>query len=208
MWTAVLPSHKYLLAAHADMRGQDAAHCFLSSVWRKIDPNIIPTVVTDGYKVYPKEILAQFSEYIAVKYRGRGRPPHAKVVPKKGFRYGIVMKTRKGRRMETVSYESIVGVVPPARLNTSCVERMNLSIRNSMARNKRKCLTFSKSEDMLNTSLDSFRAYYNLCRTHGELKKEHGKTTTPAMSLGLTDHVWKFRELMSFLFRQNTHYNL
>jgi IS1 family transposase len=180
----------------------------MTSVWKRIDPNIVPTVVTDGYRVYSKEILAQFSEYVIPKYRGRGRPPHAKTVPKKGLRYGVVIKARNGKRMETVSYESIIGVVPPSRLNTSCVERMNLSIRNSMARNKRKSLTFSKSEGMLNISLDSFRAYYNLCRTHEELKKEHGKTVTPAMSLGLTDHVWKFRELMSFLFRQNTHYNL
>lgn len=178
----------------------------MTSIWKKLRPDIVPTVVTDGYKVYKKEVLAQFSEYYRPPYAGIGRKPHIKSRPMKGLRYGIVIKTRKGRRMETISYESVIGTVPPTLLNTSGVERMNLSIRNSMARNKRKCITFSKSREMHNMSLDSFRAYHNLCRTNDELKKEHGRTMTPAMSLGLTDHVWSFGELMSFSYRQNMHY--
>jgi hypothetical protein len=63
---------------------------------------------------------------------------------------------------------------------------MNLTIRNSMARAKRRCITFSKSEDMLRMALDSFRAYYNICRPNSALKKKRGKETTPAMSLRLT----------------------
>jgi len=188
------------------MRGQEAAHRFLTSIWKKIRSDIVPTVVTDGYKVYKKELLAQFSEYHRPPYAGIGRKPHLRSVPKKGLRYGIVIKTRNGRKMEAVSYESVIGTVPPALLNTSGAERMNLSIRNSVARTKRKCITFSKSEIMLRSSLDLFRADYNLCRPNIELKKEHRRTMTPAMSLGLTDHVWNFRELMTFPYRQNTHY--
>jgi hypothetical protein len=84
----------------------------MASIWKKLRPDIVPAVVTDGYKVYKKEVLGRFSEQYRPPHTGRGRKPHIKSRPMKGLRYGIVLKTRNGRKTESVSYESAIGVVP------------------------------------------------------------------------------------------------
>jgi hypothetical protein len=39
-------------------------------------------------------------------------------------------------------------------------------------------------------------AFYNFCRPHETLTPNAKHQTTPAMALGLTDHVWSFGELI------------
>ena len=193
------------------MRGHIPGRRFIGSIWNKLSSGCIPTITSDGYKVYRPEILAHFHEIERAPYSGRGRPPIEHDVPIKGLRYGQVVKTRNGRKTEVVEYRSVYGNVPSALLNTSCVERMNLSMRNSMARLKRRCITFSKSEPMLQHAPDSFRAIYNFCRPHGSLGRTANsinKHVTPAMSIGMTDHVWSLHELLAYPYRQNTHYKL
>ena len=42
--------------------------------------------------------------------------------------------------------------------------------------------------------------YYNWCRPHTTLsKRRQGSPTTPAMSAGLTDRVWKIEDLLDLL---------
>lgn len=62
-----------------------------------------------------------------------------------GFDYGQVVKTRDGKRLESVEYKVVSGGILDWMLNTSSVERMNLTIRNGMARLRRVCQTFSKN---------------------------------------------------------------
>jgi len=161
----------------------------------------MPTIVTDGYRVYAAEVLDRFSEWTVESYVGRGRRPIPHKTPSKGLRYGQVVKTRNGRKLESVEYRSVFGNVPPSLLNTSCIERMNLTLRNGLARLKRAGITFSKDLEMLQYALDLFRAYYNLCLRHKSLEG-----STPAISIGFTEHIWNMHELMTFSYRQNMHY--
>ena len=43
--------------------------------------------------------------------------------------------------------------------------------------------------------------YYNFCRVHTTLTKEHPMRypTTPAMAAGVTDHVWKVEEILALM---------
>ncbi len=42
--------------------------------------------------------------------------------------------------------------------------------------------------------------YYNFCRKHETLTKTSGGVhTTPAMAAGITDHVWKVRDVVELL---------
>lgn len=42
--------------------------------------------------------------------------------------------------------------------------------------------------------------YYNLCRSHETLTKRAGGIhTTPAMAVGVADHVWKVSEIVALL---------
>jgi transposase-like protein/IS1 family transposase len=76
-------------------------------------------------------------------------------------------------------------------VNTSHVERANLSFRLFNRRLTRLTLGYSKKIENLRHAMAMFIAFYNFCRKHST----HGKT--PAMAHGLTDHVWTVHELLS-----------
>lgn len=152
--------------------------------------------------MYDEAFLEHTGERSRAKYGGRGRPPVAKWNLSSRFNYGQVIKTRQGKKLEKVEYKIPSGNVPEDRFNTSSIVRMNLTIRNGMARLKRICQTFPKNLRFLEGGCNLFRGVYNFCRPHMTLSGMDGKRT-PAMELGLTDRVWSMRELMTFSYRQN-----
>ena len=78
----------------------------------------------------------------------------------------------------------------PAQISTSYVERQNLTIRMGSKRFARLSNGFSKKIDCHLAAVSLHIAFYNLCRTHEALRM------TPAMALGITDHVWSIAELI------------
>ena len=77
-----------------------------------------------------------------------------------------------------------------SRICTSHVERQNLSIRMGMRRMTRLTNAFSKKWENVKAAYALWFAFYNFCRVHMTLR------VTPAMEVGLTDHVWTARELL------------
>lgn len=98
----------------------------------------------------------------------------------------------------------LLGVDSCGKINTSYIERINLTIRNSLARFVRKSMNCSKILRRHTHAPDFFQAWYNLVKPHESLRLEisHGKKRwmqrTPAMAEGLVDHVWTIEELMLF----------
>jgi len=87
-------------------------------------------------------------------------------------------------------------------VNTSFIERQNGTDRNRNARKVRKSYCFSKEWDV-HQAMTYYTMYsYNFCwpvrtlATRDELGGRHDRT--PAMSAGLTDHVWTLREWLTF----------
>jgi len=187
---------------HADERGKEVGYSFVAETASKMPFRHRPFFMTDGYRVYNEAIELVYGDWILKPYRGRGRPPVPKYRLPDDLNYGQVVKTRSGKKLESVEYIQVSGHVPDEYLNTSAIERMNLTIRNRMARLKRRCQTFSKNLNMLNLSVDVFRALYNFCSPHSSLGTA-AEAVTPGMSLGLTDKVWSVRKLMSFSYRNN-----
>jgi hypothetical protein len=74
-------------------------------------------------------------------------------------------------------------------LNTSFIERLNLTIRQGSAYLTRRTLSHARSEDMLEAHLELLRCHYNFVRPHGALKFGR-ETRTPAMQAGLP--TWRF----------------
>lgn len=183
----------------ADVRGKEVGYDFVEETIMKMPYGHRPYFMTDGYRVYNEAMERIYGEWSIRPYRGRGRPPVWKYSLPDDLDYGQVVKTRKGKKLESVEYIHVSGHVPAEYLNTSAVERMNLTIRNRMARLKRRCQTFSKDIGILNQSVDVFRAMYNLCSPHSSL----GKNRTPGMEIGLAEEVWDVRKLMSFSYRDN-----
>jgi len=85
---------------------------------------------------------------------------------------------------------SVIGNPGPAGINTSHVERQNLTIRMHTRRLTRLTNAFSKKWTNLKAALALHFAFYNFCRVHKTLR------CTPAMEAGITNHIWELRELL------------
>jgi len=70
------------------------------------------------------------------------------------------------------------------------VERQNLTIRMGSKRFARLSNGFSKRLDNHLAAVALHVSFYNFCRVHESLR------STPAMALGIADHVWSIAELI------------
>ena len=87
-----------------------------------------------------------------------------------------------------VSREVVSGT--PQYISTSYVERQHLTLRMTQRRFGRLTNAFSKKLGHHVAAVSLYVAHYNFCRVHETTR------TTPAMSLGIADHVWSVGELL------------
>ena len=97
---------------------------------------------------------------------------------------------------QVIAVSRRVAVGAPTYISTSYVERGNLSIRMASRRFTRLCSGFSKKLECHVAAVSLYVAHYNWCRPHETLSPSARSQTTPAMALGLTDHVWSIGELI------------
>jgi len=93
------------------------------------------------------------------------------------------------------------------KIGTSFLERLNLTIRQSLAPLKRKTLGYSKTRENLKKQVIFFQVFYNFARPHMSLRERISDSDqrfknkwipkTPGMAAGITEHVWTFRELLT-----------
>ncbi len=81
-------------------------------------------------------------------------------------------------------------------MNTSFIERLNLTIRQSSAYLLRRTLSHARSQEKLEEHLELLRCYYNFVRPHRALKFGR-EIRTPAMQTGLTTRRLTFREIFA-----------
>src|SRR5258706_15078338 len=79
----------------------------------------------------------------------------------------------------------------PKHISTSYIERQNLTLRMQERRFTRLTNAFSKKLANHMGAVALYVAHYNFCRVHEALR------VTPAMHLGVTDHVWTIGELVN-----------
>ena len=79
----------------------------------------------------------------------------------------------------------------PRAISTSFIERQNLTLRMSQRRLTRLSNGFSKKYENHCAAIALYVMHYNFCRVHEALR------ITPAMQLGLSDHVWSVGELVT-----------
>ena len=97
------------------------------------------------------------------------------------------------------------------RLNTACIERVNLTVRHGVAALARRTWATAQQSPQLLATLDWWRAYYHFVRPHASLRvallqpRERGgklvaqryRHRTPAMAAGRTNRRWTAREVLS-----------
>ena len=141
-----------------------------------------PEISTDGYLPYLKAVDLSFL----------GQAPHG-IVDKQT----VIIAKGPDARDGYYAKETLVRVertpinLVPKHISTSFIERQNLTLRMSQRRLTRLSNGFSKKYENHCAAVALYATHYNFCRVHETLR------ITPAMQLGITDHVWGVTELVN-----------
>lgn len=223
VWLAFAPVWRLVLAFVVGKRTQESADLLLERVKLVTDEHI-PFFTSDRLPEYADALLHTYGTWIQPERKGsRGRFPHPRLVPVEDLLYAQVVKVRENGRVTEVKTKVIFGKPEEIAaqlanspvsdmVNTSFVERDNLTQRQSNRRLTRKTNGFSKEIAWFEKQLWLSTAYYHLVLPHhslrqrlevpeptrgtGSLKK--WKPVTPAMAAEITDHVWSTPELLSY----------
>ncbi|HKZ39500.1 MAG TPA: hypothetical protein VJ044_00980, partial [Candidatus Hodarchaeales archaeon] len=115
------------------------------------------------------------------------------------------MKKRRNDRIVKVERRMVIGGTwglqqalrdseDSSKLNTSFVERLNLTIRQGSAYLFRRTICQARWKERLEDHLELLRCYYNFVRPHRALKFGR-EVRTPAMQAGLVRRQLMFREI-------------
>jgi hypothetical protein len=121
--------------------------------------------------------------------------------------YGQVIKTRRNDRITRVDRRLKIGTATRLKdallesedsetLNTSFVERLNLTIRQGSAYLRRRSPCHARCADHLRGQVELLRCHYNFVRPHSALKFGR-ETRTPAMQAGLVTKRLSFRGIFT-----------
>ncbi len=213
--TAMMPDTRLFISHHEGKRTiEDAQELFKDVERRRSIASPIPVFTSDNWSPFEDGLVSVYSFLETPSYSGSGRKPHPVMIPYPNLKYARVCKRRENNRIVEIVEEIVfgepeevlhlLGADSGGRINTSYVERLNLSIRNSLARFIRRGMNCSKNIDIHSKAIDFFQAWYNFVKSHKSLRlgfedgNKKWKQRTPAMAEGLTDHVWSLYELLCF----------
>src|SRR6266704_3450648 len=146
----------------------------------------VPLITTDGFTFYAKVIRRVFGPACL---------------------YGQVIKTRRNDRIVQVERRAVIGAdwrlekiladsEDSSKLNTSFIERLNLTIRQGSAYLLRRTICHPRWKAYLEDHLELLRCHYNFVRPHSALKFGR-ELRTPAIQAGLVTRRLTFREIFS-----------
>src|SRR5499426_3066417 len=139
VWTAMDPETKLLLVIEVGTRTLAMAQRVLHQVAQCLAPACLPLCLTDGYKEYATALLTHFGQWVQPPRRqATGPPPKPRWMPLPGLLYAQGIKTPRRRRLVRVTHRVVFGTLEAVEqvlavcgwhINTACIERLNLSIR-------------------------------------------------------------------------------
>jgi IS1 family transposase/transposase-like protein len=223
VWVAFAPVWRLVLAFVIGKRDQASADLLLARVAHVTD-DYIPFFTSDRLPEYEHALLTTYGEWYQPERHGtRGAYPKPRRRPRPGLLYAQVVKKRsKGRVVEVGTHvvfgtqdavAACLATSPVSQtVNTSFVERDNLTQRQSNRRLTRRTHAFSKDLMWFEKQLWVSLAYYHLVLPHRRLQAplptpeptrgvgspRQWRPVTPAMAAGLTDHVWTTNALLSY----------
>jgi hypothetical protein len=182
-------------------RTQQSAHTLVHALRATIAPTCVPLVTTDGLRHYYYALTAHFGCWVR-----RGRRRRWQVDPR--LLYGQVQKRYRRRRLVRVRRRPVCGPGGSLRMalqalgwsglvQTAFVERLNLTVRQSVAGLTRRTWATAQTAAGLGAQLAWWRGYYHFIRPHLSLRGL-GRGCTPAMAAGLTTHRWTVVEFLRY----------
>jgi len=222
VWTAIDPKSKLLLVVDVGTRTLAMAQRVLHQLVQVLAPDCVPLFLTDGFNEYKTAILAHFGPWRQPeRRRDKGPMPKPRWMPLPELLYAQVVKSYRRRRIVGVKHCVVFGTRLAIEqvlatcgwtINTAFVERLNLDLRQCVAAIGRRVNTVCQSEEGLRDRLVLFQTYHNFVLPHASLRQPlaHPIPTngdgsaklwqpcTPAMAVGLTDHVWSLKEVLLY----------
>jgi len=221
LWVAVDPLSKIIPVLHhpEGTRGAHTRRC------TPADPRPLPAagagMHTRVHKRRLKPLFLRADGPFWAEIRGVGRRAGQWHVAA-GLLYGQIKKHYRRRRLVRVTQVLRCGTRAAfktalqtlglsGRLNTAFVERVNLTLRQSVAALVRRTWSTMQDAPQLFLHGDWWRAYYHFVRTHESLRvlvaqpvdrgdkrlPQRYRQRTPAMAAGLTGKRWTVQELLA-----------
>jgi len=160
---------------------------------------------TSDELVHYKTILGEiYSDSLPVEKTGkRGRPRNPERIIDANLDYAVVHKTREQGKVVKVERRIVYGdekridekiaQSPGKKINTSYIERVNGTLRQTDSHLRRKSQTFAKEMPHFKARLAVIILMYNCIRPHNTLSKNPDKTytpRTPALAAKLIEKNW------------------
>lgn len=199
---ALVAAARFVIDLRIGPRTLEMAKELVATVATYCAPQEPLTLLADDHRPYPQAILSIFGQWRhRRRRRGRGRKKHPDFKPPRGLLVGIVTKVRDATgNLLRVKKRKLFGRLKDIRgriqklhlgqeLNTAHVERINGTLRTQQTRLARRTRNVSRSDTWLQWALWLWRDWYHWICPHDSLAAR-----TPAIAMGLTDHVWSVPE--------------
>jgi IS1 family transposase/transposase-like protein len=198
LWLAIDPVSKTLPSLRLGARKAEDAYALVHDLKRRLTPDCVPAFTTDGLRSYFYALTAHFGHWhSAVGARVAQWQVDATLL------YGQLVKRRERRTVVFTTMRMVWGKRADLKraqaahgfshcIQTAFIERVNLTLRQSIAPLTRKTWSLPRSEAHLLLHIEWGRGYYHLLRPHQSLRRR-----TPAMALNLTDHIWTIHEFVN-----------
>lgn len=190
-WTAICADTKLVPCWHVGTRDADAALLFMEDLASRLAHRV--QLTTDGHNAYLSAVEGAFG-WNGIDYAMLEKLyAHPAGAPEAAKRYSP---------SEVVGVEKkwIMGRPDGEHVSTSYAESQNTRMRTNIRRLTRLTNGHSKKLENHIHAMALWFQYYNLCRPHMTLTKQHnGVKWTPAMAAGVSDHAWKLDELAALL---------
>jgi IS1 family transposase len=179
-WTAIDADTKLVPSWLVASRDAGSAYTFMQDLASRLSSRV--QLTTDGNRCYLDAVEDAFGVNVdyAMLQKIYG------VDPTNETRYSPAICI--GCKVDVVS-----GSPEPSDINTSYVERQNLTMRMHMRRFSRLTNGFSKKVENHVHSVALHFMHYNFAKIHQTLR------VTPAMEAGVCDHVWSVEEIAALI---------
>ena len=202
IWSAIDPESRLIIYHSVGDRTLDQCRLFFKGLLSRIDNK--PLFVSDELIHYKSILFENFhftQEFPKTGKQGRPKNPIDVVDPE--LNYAVVHKTRKNGKITKVeqkiifgteeSIDECLGKTISNTINTSYIERSNLTLRQNDAHLQRKTLKTAKEMNYFEAKLNITIFHYNFIKMHWSLSKSKGKKlipTTPAMKANIVKDIW------------------
>jgi len=179
-WTSICADSKLVPSWLIGGRDAEWANIFMNDLASRLKHRV--QLSSDGHRAYLEAVEGAFGCEV----------DYAMLIKMYG-------KSLEGERRYSPSeyigteFRKITGNPDPQKASTSYIERNNLTMRMGMRRFTRLTNAFSKKVENLECAVALHFMYYNFSRIHRTLK------ITPAMAAGVTNKLWKIKDIVSLL---------